>query len=97
MNNSQVKYTSISIEKKCNQLRIREVIRKSVDWCDEIYKYLLSYAYNFCREIKTTNVLFVVKNWMNNKVHVWYGHLSQSPFSSVIFHNVVVIPLYTFD
>ena len=25
--------------KKCNQLRIREVIKKFVDWCDEIYTY----------------------------------------------------------
>ena len=38
MNNSQEKYTSISIE-KCNQFRIREVIKTFVDWCDDIYTY----------------------------------------------------------
>ena len=46
--------------KKCNQLRIREVIKKYVDWCDEIYtSYAISYANNFCKENKTTNVLLV--------------------------------------
>ena len=44
-----------------DQLRIREVIKKFVDWCDELYIYLLSYAYNFYRENNATNVLFVVK------------------------------------
>ena len=54
MNNFQQKYTSISIE-KCNQFRIRKVIKKFVDRCDDIY------TYNFCMENKTTNVLQVVK------------------------------------
>ena len=60
MNNSQEIYNSISIEKKCHQLGILEVIKKFVDWCDEIYTYGLSYAYIICREYKTTNVLLVV-------------------------------------
>ena len=29
----------VFLMKKCNQLRIREVIKKFVDWCDEIYTY----------------------------------------------------------
>ena len=39
MSNSQENYSSISIEKKCNQLRIREVIKKFVDWYDDNYTY----------------------------------------------------------
>ena len=46
--------------KKCNQLGIREVIKKFVDWCDEILTYRLSFANNFCREYKRTNILLVV-------------------------------------
>ena len=46
--------------KKCNKLGIREVIKKFVDWCDEIYTYLKRYANSFCRENKTRNVLLVV-------------------------------------
>ena len=51
----------VFLMKKCNQLRIREVINKFVDWCDEINLYFLSYAYNFCRENKTNNILLVVE------------------------------------
>ena len=39
MNNSQEKYTIVSTAKKCNQLRIRQVIKKFVDLCDDIYTY----------------------------------------------------------
>ena len=38
MNKIKKKYTSISTE-NCNQHRIREVIKKFVDWCDDIYTY----------------------------------------------------------
>ena len=36
MNNSQETYYSIPIEKKCNPLGIREVIKKFAEWYDEI-------------------------------------------------------------
>ena len=61
MNNSQRKYTSISTEKKCNQLRIRYVIKKFVDLCDEIYTYKAMLTPFVGKIIKTTNVLLVVK------------------------------------
>ena len=38
MNNSQIFFTSISIE-KCNELGIAKVIKNFVDWFDGIYTY----------------------------------------------------------
>ena len=59
MNTSKKKNILVFLLKKCNQLKIRKVIKKFVDWCDDIY--LFSYVYNFCMENKTANVLLVVK------------------------------------
>ena len=39
MNNSQEKIYQYFYWKKSNQVRIREVIKMFVDWCDEIYTY----------------------------------------------------------
>ena len=58
MKNSQTNILVFTL-KKCNQFRIRKY-KKFVDWCDEWYLHLLSYAYNFCMANKTI-VLLVVK------------------------------------
>ena len=59
MNNYQEKYKSISTEKMLSTQDTKgyQKLRRLVRW----YLYLLSYAYNFCKENKTTNVLLVVK------------------------------------
>ena len=54
MNNSQ-KNILVFLLKKCNQLRIQEVIKKFVDWCDEIY------TYQGMLTTKTTNILLAMK------------------------------------
>ena len=48
MNTSQENLL-VFIQKKCNQPRIRKVIKIFVNWCEEIYTH--------CRENKTTNFL----------------------------------------
>ena len=40
MNNSK-KNILVFLLKKSNQFRIRNVIKKFVDWCDDIYAYKL--------------------------------------------------------
>ena len=75
-------------------------VRRLMRW----NQYLLSYAYKFSREYKTTNVLSVVKIWAiyvdnqsfyHQKQFIWYGNPAQSPLSFVTFHNVVVFHCYS--
>ena len=75
-------------------------VRRLMRW----NQYLSSFAHKFCRGYKTTYKCFIsCKNWTRHvddssfyhrKHFIWYGHPAQSPFSSVTFHNVIVIQCY---
>ena len=57
MNNSQTNILVFLLKKKMLLILNTKGYKKFVDWCG--YLYLLSYAYKFCVEYKTTNVLLV--------------------------------------
>ena len=102
MNNYQEKYKSISTEKMLSTQDTKgyQKLRRLVRW----YLYLLSYAYNFCKENKTTMFYWLWKlksnTLINNhfiikyKVYGMVTRRNPTPFNSVIFHNVIFFSMF---
>ena len=87
-------------KKKLNVYRyIRGVIKKFVDWCNEINTYKAMLA-NFAGNIKQ-QLFYQLWNVDNKSFYLqiqfeWYGHPAQSPLSSVTFLNVIrCFPCYS--
>ena len=94
----------VSLLKTCNQLRIREVIKQFVDCAVKSIFIKLHVCLQFLQG-KWNNKCFIgcgnlsQIRWLtiilsSNTLSTCYGHPAQSPFSFVIFHNVILFQCY---
>ena len=92
MNNYQEKYKSISTEKMLSTQDTKgyQKLRRLVRW----YLYLLSYAYNFCKENKTTMFYWLWKLKSNTLINNHFI-IKYKVYGMVTRRNRRLIPWYS--